>query len=154
MSFTAYAIHYVFATVCALVAIKHIVLADVFHLRWWTLLAMRAFFALTAAAQIVIIVDDDSQGAIETWLSAASVVALVVMIAGILFDQKRAVNRMANALDALRDRYDGLAVVPGERGQQMIKESQAQPLNCGAVVAATVNAALLAPDERPGSVEP
>jgi hypothetical protein len=147
---TSFGIHYLLALACFLASLRPSMLAVVVRVSVWTKVSISSFFVLTGVTQLLVAVDG-AGGASTAHLVIDAV--RVVCVAGILtfmfLDQARVVRRMANALGAIRDEYDGLALVRGKKGRDMIERGTAEQLPVGRRVAATISFALLGRDEEP-----
>jgi hypothetical protein len=146
MSFTSYAVHFMLALVCVALSARPTTLRDLIYIRPLTRVGIQGFLLLTAAAQTLVVLGDSGTTA-SAVLDALRILALVGLAVGLYLDQQRAAKRLANALAAITDKLDGLAVVNGYKGREMIESGEAQRLAAGKLVAATVNHALLDPDD-------
>lgn len=143
-----FAVHYALALACFLASLRPSMLGVVIRVSWLTRAAISSFFVATGVVQLCVAVGVGSTH-LMTALNAFRIVAVVTMMVSMFLDQHRVVRRMANALRAIRDEYDGLAVVPGKEGRDMLAQKTAEPLSVGRRVAATVTWALLGRDDEP-----
>lgn len=145
MTFFVFRVHFILAALCFVACARPSIVGLMMRLSRWTLGSIWAFFMLTGVSQVLELTGDASSlGA--TLVNIARIAALTGMLVFAYVDQQRIIRRVANAFAMIQEHFEGQAVVPGAKGREMVERGEAQRLNVGRVVAATMQHAFLAKD--------
>lgn len=117
------------------------VINQLMRLSPWTKIAGAGFFLFCGVTHIGL-ATGTSTSPVVTATDHLQLLSIWVFLIGLLLDSRRVVLRLSNSFNAIREEFDGLAVVPGKRGRDMIAAGEADELQVADTVIASINFAL------------